>query len=238
MILLRSKSQWEIECHYIPQRSISDDISAFCRGLVSPALRSVHSRVGLPKSLLSLAATIEFGMLAAKNPSGIPMNPRLRVAQNSDRGLMRSREFEWHGCVAPIPKEAYTGFEEARGESFAYPTGRCEMSRGCRTSNSRRGREEPEQYNRPETLVSVTGSTRFSKTSRLSGAGGPGKPSPGVRRICRSLVSVFLWSVVASRARRQLRLGIDSISAIARQRRTGNCGVLAGENRTRASFGS
>jgi hypothetical protein len=36
------------------------------------------------------------------------------IAQNSDRCRMRSGEFGSHGCVAPIPKDAYAEFEEER----------------------------------------------------------------------------------------------------------------------------
>jgi hypothetical protein len=53
---------------------------------------------------------------------------------------MRPAEFEWHDCIAPIPTDACTGFDEARGEFRAYPTGRCETSRRYRASHIRKGR--------------------------------------------------------------------------------------------------
>src|ERR1022692_3151380 len=81
------------------------------------------------KPLQSLVAILEFGMQDAKVPSGIPSILIHRDAQNSDRGRMRSGKSGWQGCVAPLPKDAGTGFEQARGELFAYPTGHCETSR-------------------------------------------------------------------------------------------------------------
>ena len=145
------------------------------------------------------------------------MKPRFyRVAQNSDRGLMRSRRFEWHGCVAPIPKAACTGFQEVRGEFFAHPTGCCEMSRRRQASHIWRRREGTARYNRAEAVVSDTGSNQFSKTGGHNRADGYGKPFARVQRICRPLVSVFLWRVMASAARYELRLGVGPIPAIAR----------------------
>src|ERR1700689_4895306 len=78
------------------------------------------------------------------------------------QGLMRSTEFDWHGCVAPIPKDAGAGFEEARGETFAYPIRRCEKSGKRRAVYSRWNSARTARRKRPEAIVSDINSTRSS----------------------------------------------------------------------------
>lgn len=151
---------------------------------------------------------------------------------------MRSREFEWHGCAAPIPKEACAGFEETRGELCAHPIGRYERSGKCRASTIRQKFSETVRRNRSEAIISDTGSNRFSKTGGLGRTGAEGQSCASVLRIGRSLVFVFLRRDVAPGAGCQRRLGIDSIPAIARQRLTGDCGRVAGEDGTCAPFDS
>src|ERR1700680_2965141 len=97
-----------------------------------------------------------------------------------------------------------------RGEFLGHPTGHPELSQRRRASHTwQRARRK-----RPEVVASDTGSNRFSQTGGLSQAGGQGKLSTGARRICRSFVCVFLWSVVASTPGCQRRLGADPILAI------------------------
>ena len=151
---------------------------------------------------------------------------------------MRSGEFGWHGCAAPIPKDACTGFEKARGEFFAYPTGCWGRSRRRRASDiCRRGRGTARRK-RSKTVAADTGSNRFGETRGFSRAGDQGEPSARGRGICRSFVSVFVWRPVASGAGCQRRLGVGPILAIAGQRRAGNRSGVAGENRTRPPVGA
>ena len=149
----------------------------------------------------------------------------------------RSEEFKWHGCVATVPEEAGTGFEEARGDFFAHPTGRCKMSRRRRASHSRRGRARPEPGGQPKSLVPVSDSAPRCKNPGLR-RGATGRPKSGFRTSCGSLISVFLCSFVASRARCQRRLGVNPIPAITGQGCACNCSSLAGENGACAPFGA
>jgi hypothetical protein len=154
------------------------------------------------------------------------------------QGLMRSTEFDWHDCVAPIPKDARAGFEQARGETFAYSIGLDEKSGRRRAVYSRWGSARTARRKRPEAIVSDISSTRSSKTAGVSGAGIQGKPGSGVRSIGRSLVSVLMRRVVAPGTRCWRGLGIGSISPITRQRLALARGRIAGENGTCAPFGS
>jgi hypothetical protein len=157
---------------------------------------------------------------------------------NSDRGLMRSKDFEWHDRAGPIPKDTCAGFEETRGEFCARPIGLCERSGRRRASFSWQKFSGTVRRNWSEAIVSDTGSTRFSKTEAVGRTGAEGEPCTSVLRIGRSLVFVFLRRGVAPGAGCQRRLGIDSIPAIARQRLTGDRSCVAGEDGTRAPFDS
>jgi len=177
-------------------------------------------------------------MPTAKGPAEHPLSVICRVAQNSGRGPMRSGKFEWHGCVAPIPKDACTGFEKSRGEFCVYPTGHWEMSRERRASCIRDRCAGTARPNQRETAVAHIVSGRISEATGLIRIGVQGKLSTRVRRFCRSFVSVFLWCFVASASGCQRRLGIDSISAIARSRGAGHRRGVAGENGIRALVSS
>jgi hypothetical protein len=147
--------------HEVAQPRVLDEISAFCRSLVSSALRNVQSRIDrihAPKPLQLLVAIREFGIRAAKGPVAYPSILIRRDAQNSDRGRMRPGRFGRQGCVAPIPKDACRGFEEARGEFFAYPSGHCEMSRRRRAGHIRQRRAGQAPRSRPDLSDSYTGS--------------------------------------------------------------------------------
>src|SRR5271169_3650075 len=93
-----------------------------------------------PKPLQLLVARLEFGMRVAKEPAAPPQPVIYGMFRIRDRGRMRSKKSEWQGCVAPLPKDAGTEFVEARGEPFAFPTGRCEMSSRHRVGRIRQGR--------------------------------------------------------------------------------------------------
>src|SRR5580692_2221555 len=158
---------------------------------------------------------LEFGMCAAQEPPSSLTNLRLTgLLEIQDRGLMRSAEFEWHNCVAPIPKDACTGFDEARGEFFAYPTGHGKTSGRHRTSHIGEERAGTALHNRSEATVSNSGSNRSSDPGEPGRTSCRGRPSARVRSSCRSLVPVFVWHVVASATRCQRRMGTDSIPAI------------------------
>ena len=208
-------------------------MSASCRSLGSFAQRNVHLGFDLTHpclSLLPLEAILEFGMPTAKGAAEHPLSVVCRVAQNSGRGPMRSGKFEWHGCVAPIPKDAFTEFEKSRGEFCAYPTGHWEISQERRATCFRHRCAGAARPNQRETAVANIVSGRLSKATGPNRIGVHGKPSTGARRFGRPFVSVFLWCFVASASRCQRRLGIDSISAIARSRGAGHRRGTAGEN--------
>lgn len=163
-------------------------------------------------------------MRAAKAASSKLVNPWLHGLLRSQIEVNAIGRFQSHGCVAPIPKDAYAG-SRRRGEFLAHPTWRC--------TSSRRGRR-----NRSEASVSDTGPNCFSKIAGRSEAQAPRKPCPGAQWTGRSVVRVFLWSVVASTQRRDCRLGFDPILAIAGQRGTGHGRRFTGQNGARPPFGS
>jgi hypothetical protein len=133
----------------------------------------------------------------------------------SDRGLMRLGKSEWQGCVTPIPKDARAGFEKARGEFCAYPTGCGERSRRRRAGLICQS-------------VSDAGPKRLCKAEGLSWAYTAGKPCKGVQPGGRSFLLVLLRREVASTARCQRGLGIGSLLAIVRPGRAGDGSGVTG----------
>ena len=85
---------------------------------------------------------------------------------------MQARKFEMYGCVAPIPKAAHAGFEEARGEFLAHSTGCYEVSRKRRATRIWPRRAGRARCNRAEVIVSGSGSNQFGE------AAGRRRPSP------------------------------------------------------------
>ena len=150
---------------------------------------------------------------------------------------MRSGNSEWQGCVTPIPKDARAGFEKARGEFCAYPTGWCEKSRRLRAGPIRQRKAERLGRYQPGCSASDTGPERLTKLEGFRRAAVQGE-SGRVRRDSRSLLFILLRSPVASATRCQRGLGIDPFFAIAGQRRAGDGSGVARENGTRTPPGS
>lgn len=132
---------------------------------------------------------------------------------------------EWQGCVTPIPKDARAGFEKARGEFCAYPTGCGERARRLRANLTWRSATD-------------AGAKRLCKAEGLSWASTSGKGCTGDRRSSRSFLLVLLRREVASTARCQRGLGIDPLFAIIGQGRAGDGSGITGEDGTRTPFGS
>jgi hypothetical protein len=190
-------------------------MSAFCRRLGNSGSENVLTRRELCRGGPSVFQYLKPCSSLARELRRSFTNLRLTgLLEIQDQGLMRSAEVEWHDCVAPIPKDACTGFDEARGEFFAYPTGRSKTSRRHRASHIGEGHAGTALHNRAKATVSDSGSNRSSDPGEPGRTSCRGRPSARVWSSCRSFVPVFLWHVVASAARCQRRMGINSIPAI------------------------